>query len=237
MIVRDIMTTKLVTVAPDDTLGHAANLLKQHVFHHLPVVHTVHISEPQYQEQHHITLALEGILTAQDIDMAVALSKQDESGDPLQQPWQERRVVEIMHQATIRVTPTTTLAAAAQILVERNLSYLPVVEYVPLEHESQAILVGLITRSDLLLAIAHAMGAAEPGMQLDIHLPLGDMTPLAQALHIATELRMQIRSIIAAPHTDGVPRIATLRLGTIHPTPLLMRLQEAGIGYSFADPQ
>ncbi|HEX6553930.1 MAG TPA: CBS domain-containing protein [Ktedonobacteraceae bacterium] len=32
MIVRDIMTTKLVTVEPDDTLGHAAQLLRQHQF-------------------------------------------------------------------------------------------------------------------------------------------------------------------------------------------------------------
>lgn len=38
MIVRDMMTTQLVTVAPDDTLGHACNLLREHRFHHLPVV-------------------------------------------------------------------------------------------------------------------------------------------------------------------------------------------------------
>ena len=38
MIVSEVMTTKLVTVAPDDTLSHAANLLRQYQFHHLPVV-------------------------------------------------------------------------------------------------------------------------------------------------------------------------------------------------------
>ena len=38
MIVRDIMTTHLVTVTPGDTLAHAATLLRQHQFHHLPVV-------------------------------------------------------------------------------------------------------------------------------------------------------------------------------------------------------
>jgi CBS domain-containing protein len=34
MIVHDIMTTKLITVAPDDTLAHAANLLRQYRFHY-----------------------------------------------------------------------------------------------------------------------------------------------------------------------------------------------------------
>ena len=37
MIVGEVMTTKLVLVRPDETLGHAANLLRQHQFHHLPV--------------------------------------------------------------------------------------------------------------------------------------------------------------------------------------------------------
>jgi acetoin utilization protein AcuB len=238
MIVRDIMTTQLVTVEPDDTLGHAVKLLKHHLFHHLPVVRTVHIPKSQHEEQNtrQTALILEGVLTSQDIDMVAATSQQGASGDPLQRPWQERLVVEFMHRASIHVTPPTPLAAAAQILAERNMSYLPVIEYVELEHKPKAILVGLITRNDLLFAMARTLGATEPGMQIDIELPSGDMAPLAQTLHIAAELHMQIRSIIAAPLVGGAPRVATLRLGTIHPTPLLMRLQEAGIVYSSVDP-
>ncbi len=37
MIVSEVMATKLVTVTPNDTLSHAANLLRQHQFHHLLV--------------------------------------------------------------------------------------------------------------------------------------------------------------------------------------------------------
>ena len=40
MIVSEVMATKLVTVTPNDTLSHAASLLRQHQFHHLPVVQT-----------------------------------------------------------------------------------------------------------------------------------------------------------------------------------------------------
>jgi acetoin utilization protein AcuB len=84
--------------------------------------------------------------------------------------------------------------------------------------------------------MARALGATEPGMQFDIELPSGDMAPLVETLHIAAELHMQVHSIIAIPLVGRAPRVATLRLGTIHPTPLLLRLQEAGIVYSSADP-
>ncbi len=238
MIVRDIMTTKLTTVAPDDTLSHATNLLRQHQVHQLPVVRTIAVAGPEHKDyQSHETIRIfEGMLTSQDVDLVVALARQETSNDVLHQHWQERRVVEVMHRAIIRVTPITSVAAAAQILVERGLNYLPVVEYQQIKQETQTVLVGLLTRSDFLLALARSMGAFEPGMQLDITLPLGTTAPLAETLRIASELHVQVRSIIAAPLTSTVPLIANLRIGTINPTALLVRLQEAGIEYSLVTP-
>jgi acetoin utilization protein AcuB len=235
LIVRDIMTTKLITLTPDDSLAHAANLFRQHHFHHLPVVQTVNIVSSQHpdSEKPRKGFLLDGLLTSQDIDMASALGERD---DDAQHFWQERKVVEVMHRAQLRVTPTTSVAAAAQLLVERNLNYIPVVEYGLVGEESKAMLVGLITRSDLLLALSRAMGALEPGMQLDIILPLGSMATLGHALVLASELHMQIRSVMAAPDPDGVPRVATVRLGTINPTPLLIRLKAEGIQFSFGSP-
>jgi acetoin utilization protein AcuB len=230
MIVRDIMETQLITVEPDDTLSHAANLLRQYQFHHLPVVHKVKVAEPQHAEykSSHTQLVFEGLLSSQDIDLAVASSERESSGDGSKLPWQERRVAEFMH-------PTTAVGAAAQLLVERGMSYVPVVEYGQEDSNASPILVGLVTRSDMLLALARAMGSFEPGMQLDIVLPLGNMRPLAKTLSIATELHMHIRSILAVPLKDSVPRLATIRLGTINPAPFLKRLKEEGIQYAFAD--
>ncbi len=238
MIVRDIMKTELVTVEPDDTLGHAANLLRQYQFHHLPVVHKVRATEPQHAEykSSRVQLVFEGLLGSQDIDLAVALSERESSGDSSKRSWQEQRVAEFMHPATISVTPMTSVGSAAQLLVERGISYLPVIEYGQEDGTVAAVFVGLVTRSDMLLALARAVGTFEPGMQLDIVLPLGKMVPLAKTLSIATELSMQIRGILAVPLKDGVPRLATLRLGTINPAPFLKRLKEEGIQYSFADP-
>jgi acetoin utilization protein AcuB len=242
MIVQDIMTTKLVTVAPDDTLSHAANLLRQYQIHHLPVVRQIPVPVGAGEQKtgykvRKTLLVLHGILTSQDIDLVVALDKQRSSGDLLQRPWYEKQVGEVMHSASIRVTPVTNVGAAAELLVERGLNCLPVVEYQQMEGEVEGlpILVGLLTRSDLLLALARAMGIFEPGMQLLVPLPLGDITPLGKTLLLATELHVQVHSIMVAPQGKG-PRVATLRLGTINPTPLLVRMREENILYTFADP-
>ena len=237
MIVSEIMTTKMVTISPDNTLVHAANLFRQYQFHHLPVVR--HVPAPGEKKTSYeaapTLLELQGVLTAQAIEMVAAESKHLSSGDLLRRPWQEQRVAEVMHLASIRVTPNTSVAAAAQILVERGINALPVVEYEQVGEETQTILVGLLTRSDLLIALARALGAYEPGMQLIIPLHPGDLTPLAQIILLAKELHVQVRSIMAAPLEGGVPHSATLRLGTINPAPLLVRLKEAKIEYSFVD--
>jgi acetoin utilization protein AcuB len=244
-VVSEIMTTKLIMVTSDDTLSHAANLLRQYQFHHLPVVKASSASETPGSDQasRKILPTLEGLLTSQDIDMAAALGTLG-SGDVLHQPWQERRVAEVMHRAALRVTPNTSVAAAAQTMVERGINYLPVVEYeraeqasVESEDETRVVLVGLLTRSDLLMALARSLGAFEPGMQLTIPLPMGDLTPLARTLLLTAELHIQVRSVMAAPQKAGTPLAANIRLGTIHPTPLLVRLQEANIQYTFAELQ
>jgi acetoin utilization protein AcuB len=199
MIVSEVMATKLVTVTPNDTLSHAANLLRQHQFHHLPVVQTSGFQ----QRMQNLLPVLEGVITSQDIDVA----------------------------------------AAAQILVERGLNYLPVVEYEQAEQgagdaelETRPVLVGLLTRSDLLIALARILGALEPGMQLVVLLPTGNLAPLTQTLQLTEELHIPVRSVLVAPKEGSTPHVATVRLGTMNPAPLLVRLQKANIEYIFADP-
>ncbi len=57
------------------------------------------------------------------------------------------------------------------------------VEYDQEEHEAPPLPVGLLTRSDLLLALARALGTFEPGMQLNIVLPLGNKDDLQERNH------------------------------------------------------
>ncbi|MGB8347264.1 MAG: CBS domain-containing protein [Ktedonobacteraceae bacterium] len=254
MIVREVMTTRLALVTPDTTLSHAANLLRQYQFHHLPVVRMPAHSQqwPGFAEEMIDTTQcartalplFEGLLTSQDIDLASALAAERADrtapgGTLPSESWQEKPVRDVMRRDVLTVTPSTSVAAAAQLLVERGLNCLPVVEYDDVEEENlvretRALLVGLLTRSDLLIALARSLGADEPGVEVHIPFPAGDMTHLAQTLLLAAELHIPVRSSIAAPLAGNVSPTATVRLGTIHPAPLLIRLREAHIPYTVA---
>ena len=231
MIVSEVMTTQLVTVTPNDSLSHAAGLLRQHQFHHLPVVRPIH--------RHKTSNAwpvLEGLITSSDIDLAASVEAKN-SSNLEQQPWEERRVAEVMNRSIMRVTPSTSVAAAAQMFVQRGLNCLPVVEYAEQESETRILLVGLLTRSDLLLELARTLGAFEPGMDILIPLPMDDLTSLAKLLQLAATLHTKVHSVIVAPPKKGMPHVARVRLGTMNPASLLVALQKAGISYSFADLQ
>jgi acetoin utilization protein AcuB len=237
MIVRDIMQTQLITVEFDDTLCHAALLLRQYQFHHLPVVQ--HRRPPATQQEHYTcpmpALIFQGLLTSQDIDMAVALAEQERASNPLARSWQERRVAEMMHTSPVSLTPRTPVAVAAQLLVERGIDCLPVIESDQTTSGASDVLVGIVTRSDILLALARALGGFEPGTQVTLQLPHGQMTPLAKALLVADELHIGVCSVLAAPLEQNISQHVSLRLRTINPAPFFMHLEREGVSYTVGD--
>jgi acetoin utilization protein AcuB len=180
-------------------------------------------------------LIFQGLLTTQDIDMAVALAQQEETSNPSARSWQERRVAEIMQSSSVSLTPRTPVAAAAQLLVERGINCLPVIEPGQAESEAGDILVGLVTRSDILLALARALGGFEPGTQVTLQLPNGRMAPLAKALLAADELHIGVCSVLAAPLEQNTPHHVSLRLRTINPASFFMRLEREGVLYVAGD--
>jgi acetoin utilization protein AcuB len=231
------MQTKLITVEPDDTLTHAARLLRQYQFHHLPVVQYRRPSATQQERYKPLqpVLIYQGLLSSRDIDMAVALAEQEQKSNPSVRPWQERRVAEIMHTPPVSLTPRTPLAMAAQLLVERGVNCLPVIEPGQAGSEIGDILVGLVTRSDILLAVVRALGGFEPGTQVTIQLPNGHMAPLAKALLATDELHIGVCSVLAAPLEGNTPHHVSLRLRTINPAPFFMHLEKEGVSYTVGD--
>src|SRR5947199_7407671 len=103
MIVSEVMTTRLITITPGDTLSHAANLLRQYQFHHLPVVRATQGLKPwgqEYGTQVPLPI-LEGLITSDDIDFAASLGAEN-SLINAQHPWEERHVGEVMHRSIMR---------------------------------------------------------------------------------------------------------------------------------------
>jgi CBS domain-containing protein len=132
MRVRDVMTAEVTTLQRNDKLTLADDIMRLGRIRHLPVV------DENGQ--------LAGILSQRDLFRG-ALAKALGYGERAQRHLMDTLVVkELMTSDVITTTPDTLLAEAAQMLVERKIGCLPVVE--------AGRLVGIITEGDFVALAA-----------------------------------------------------------------------------------
>ncbi|MEK7289152.1 MAG: CBS domain-containing protein [Planctomycetota bacterium] len=127
MLVKDVMKTQLVTLNADVKLGFANDIMYLGRIRHLPVVRGD---------------ALVGILTQRDLYRASLTS--------ILTNWKENkefldsiRVSEVMTKNVITISPDATMEDAAQIMIDKKVGGLPVVQ-------EKTKLIGLITETDVL---------------------------------------------------------------------------------------
>ena len=126
--VADVMRSEVVTLAPDDRLDLAGDVMKLGRIRHMPVV-----DEGR----------LVGIVSNRDL-LAASLSRALEF-----KPEQRRaflrsvEVEEVMARGLVTVGPETSLREAARLLVEHKIGCLPVVD-------THGALVGLLSEADLI---------------------------------------------------------------------------------------
>jgi len=126
--VRDLMTSRVFSVRPDDDLEGLYDLLDERHIRHVPVVD----AEGD----------LVGLVTQRDLARS-ALGPQDAVPlSMMQEMLRRRRVREIMATEVESVEPDESLKTAAEMLLENKIGCLPVVEG---EH-----LVGILTESDFV---------------------------------------------------------------------------------------
>jgi CBS domain-containing protein len=171
----DIMTPEVVTVGGTTPLREAGQLLLQHKFGCLPVVHADH------------TLA--GIITV--TDLLRALIAQSEAGRQI-------RVRSLMQTPIITVTPEMSLAEVQRLMRDHHIRHLPV-----MAGPGYQRLVGMITDRDLREAtpspattltrgeIAYQMAttAVETCMTREV-VCIGPEAELAQAARLLVERRI-----------------------------------------------
>jgi CBS domain-containing protein len=125
----EVMTSPVQVIAPDDTVAHVRNLMLKHKISRCPVMEDERLS---------------GIITKKDIAYRLR------NTEPL---WRRRPIDHIaahviMTPDPVTISPTTEISAIAQIMVEKDISGLPVLE--------EDAVQGIVTKSDLL-----ASGIAE----------------------------------------------------------------------------
>ncbi len=127
MQVREIMSTGLEVVDRNDTLLAVEERMATRQLRHLPVL-----------EQGDLV----GIVTQRDLSKATMSSAMG-YGEKAQQAYlRSVRVKEIMTYPVVTISPDTSVAAAAEMIITKGIGCLPVVD--------GTTLVGLITKTDLL---------------------------------------------------------------------------------------
>jgi len=157
LFVRDVMTRKVITAAPESTLREAADLLLQHHVSGVPVVRGT-LVVGILSEKDIVRLVLSKVGRSQLPSHLLALFHEitaEQAGRTLQEVRQvlgSTPVSEAMTDHPILVAPDTRLDQAAQTMVEHNIHRLPVVD--------RGKLVGIVTREDMLRFSTGALASA-----------------------------------------------------------------------------
>jgi CBS domain-containing protein len=155
MKVREIMTADVVTVRPDTPVNDIARLMSDRGVTGIPVV----------DEAKHVV----GIITELDmivrnmrLEMPAFIQILDLARIPLEIPGHYRsrlrhmlgtHAADIMTKEVVTVGPDDEAESLAETMVKRRLNPMPVVE--------KGVLIGIVSRADLIRMMAHELGAEE----------------------------------------------------------------------------
>lgn len=126
--IREIMTTKLMTVSPDDTVYKVREIFNNNTFHHLPVV------EPGQK--------LVGIISKEDLHKLDRLAAMEKVTTETEKEFLHLCAGDIMTEYPMQLDPEDSVGLAADIFLANKFHALPIVE--------DNTLVGMVTTHDLL---------------------------------------------------------------------------------------
>jgi CBS domain-containing protein len=193
----DVMTHTVLTVSPETTLLAAARRMLDHHVSGLPVTDAAG--------------AVVGMITEGDLLRRVELGSDGEALSWLRRIFVQgaaaeayvrshgRRVSEVMSEAPVSVTPATPLAHVVALMLRRGIKRVPVVDH--------GRLVGVVSRADLLHAVADALAREAPplsdeAIRTQVAAELARQ-PWAMNVHITVEVadgRVVLRGTILDEH-------------------------------------
>lgn len=142
MKVRELMSTDLITITPEQDLGIALALMHEFGIRRLPVLDGD-------------TTTLTGLITIRDIRAAINAPFLREDDEKVIERLESIPVREVMSTDLVFIGPGATVGDAAREMVSHKIDGLPVVE---LDPSGNATLVGVITAHDLLQHLADLEG-------------------------------------------------------------------------------
>lgn len=149
MLVKDRMTTKVITIAPSTSVSDALNLIRINKIRRLPVIDREG--------------KLVGIVSEKDLLYASPSPATSLSVYEIGYLLSKLKVEEVMTRKLIWVAPDVPLEEAALIMTQNKIGALPVVE--------NGKLVGIITETDIFKTLLDMLAAREKGVRVTIEVP------------------------------------------------------------------
>lgn len=174
MLIRYWMSRPAITVEKNDSMQHAAALMKENRIKLLPVIDDG---------------ALCGVVTDRDLKRASASDASSLEMHELLFLISKIKVGRIMTHPAITVDPDWTMEEAAALMLERNISGAPVVD-------AQGVIMGVITQTDLFKATLYITGLKKRGLHVAFIL---EDTPgsIMEILNLVHRFEGRMTSILA----------------------------------------
>ena len=189
MIIERRMTRNPVTATPDMSIAEASNLMKQEKVHRLPVLD---------KEKR-----LVGIITEKDILYATPSPASSLSIHEMAYLLSKLTVKKLMSKNVVTITKDTTVEEAARMMVDQDLSSLPVLE--------GDKLIGIVTKSDMFKILLELFGARHFGVRVSfvVEDKPGTIAKISQAL---SEDGIDIITFGTFMGTDPTNAICTIKV-------------------------
>ena len=162
MLVKDRMTLNPVTAQPDTTHKQAAELMREHNIHHVPILEK--------------NGKLIGIVVEEDLLSAQPSPATTLSIYEIHSLLSKLQLKQIMQHPVRTVTPDCPLEEAARLMLNEHIGCLPVME--------NDQLVGIITDSDIFRTFVAILGGGDEGARFTLQLAdkPGILAKVAQAV-------------------------------------------------------
>ena len=205
MRIKDVMTRNPITIDSETLVLDAQKIMKENNIRRLPVVDKG---------------KLVGIITMHDLLMAAPSPATSLSIHELNYLLSKMKVKEIMKKNPVTFTQDTPFEEALKTGQDKKIGSFPVVD--------NGKLVGIVTESDLVRFVTHALGMNEEGSRITIEGLGGKLGDLQKIISIIDQNQTIILSMISLPRPEKKDWMIVLRLKTTDPDPIVRDFKKAG---------
>ncbi len=166
MYVKDCMSKNIITVTKEVKISQALDIFASNNFHRLPVID---------KHNHLIGLLTESTIQSHTPSKATSLSIHE-----LNYLLSKTSVESIMIKDVITIKPDRLLEEAAELMMNKNISCLPVID-------DEELLVGIITQRDIFAAFVDLLGYHDEGSRIVIEIEKDEVGVLAKVAKILAD--------------------------------------------------